>query len=347
VNRTFLIGGIGLVVIVIAIALSYSVNQIGGDSTRDGGLSTNKDTAARQSEKEQLPPDEPSPSQITKKFASPQFDVVRVNPQGDAVIAGRAELGAVVTVLDGERIIGVVTADERGEWVLLPKEPLPPGSRELTVVQQVGEGKTMTSDANIVLVVPKEGEEIAGRSVGGEPQPLVLKVPREGRGSSRVLQAPSVSDLTGSSTAGVSVDVVDYDDQGKFALAGRGEVGSEVYVYLDNTLVGRVMVDADGLWQLEPKRQIEPGIYRLRADQHKDGAVIARVELPFSRSAPVIVLSAGSTVIVQPGNSLWRIARRTLGRGMAFTTIYEANSDQIRDPDLIYPGQIFSVPNVK
>ena len=344
-NPTFLIGGIGLVVIVIAIALSYSVNQIDGESTKGGALSTNEETAATESEKEKLPPGEPSPSQLTKKFASPQFDVVRVNPLGDAVIAGRAEPGAVVTVRDGGRIIGVVTADERGEWVLVPKEPLPPGSRELTVVQQIGDGKTMTSEAIIVLVVPKKGEDIAGQSVRGESQPLALKVPGEGTGSSRVLQVPSASDLTEPPSAGVSVDVVDYDDQGNIALAGRGESGAEIYVYLDNKLIGRVMVDKEGKWQLEPEQQIERGLYRLRADQHKDGAIIARIELPFSRSLPSVELSVGTTVIVQPGNSLWRIARRTLGRGMAFTTIYEANSDQIRDPDLIYPGQVFTVPD--
>ncbi|MEL7488070.1 MAG: LysM peptidoglycan-binding domain-containing protein, partial [Pseudomonadota bacterium] len=48
--------------------------------------------------------------------------------------------------------------------------------------------------------------------------------------------------------------------------------------------------------------------------------------------------------IVQPGNSLWRIARRAYGSGFQYTVIYEANADQIRDPDLIYPGQIFEVP---
>ena len=344
-NRTFVIGGIGLVVIVIAIALSYSVNQIGGDPTENGFLSTNKEIVTIPSEKEILPPGEPSPSQLTKKFVSPQFDVVRVNILGDAVIAGRAEPGAVVTVLDGGRVIGVVIADERGEWVLVPKEPLSPGSRELTLVQQIGTDKAMTSDAIIVLVVPKKGEDIAGQSVKAESQPLVLAVPREGTGSSRVLQAPSVSDLTIPPSAGISVDVVDYDEKGNIILSGRGKIGAEVYVYLDNTLIGRVIVDADGQWQLEPKQQIEAGLFRLRADQHNNGAVIARVELPFSRSTPVIELSAGSTVIVQPGNSLWRIARRTLGRGMAFTTIFEANSDQIRDPDLIYPGQIFTVPS--
>jgi nucleoid-associated protein YgaU len=50
-------------------------------------------------------------------------------------------------------------------------------------------------------------------------------------------------------------------------------------------------------------------------------------------------------VIVQPGNSLWRIARRVLGEGMQYVHIYEANQAQIRDPDLIYPGQVFEVPS--
>src|SRR5947209_3775092 len=57
---------------------------------------------------------------------APSFDVVRVNPQGEAVIAGRAAPGSEVRVLDGDREIGRVTADRNGEWVLVPKEPLPP-----------------------------------------------------------------------------------------------------------------------------------------------------------------------------------------------------------------------------
>jgi nucleoid-associated protein YgaU len=57
-------------------------------------------------------------------------------------------------------------------------------------------------------------------------------------------------------------------------------------------------------------------------------------------------LPAGQNVVVQPGASLWRIARRTYGDGIRFSLIYEANQTQIRDPDLIYPGQIFTVPQV-
>ena len=52
-----------------------------------------------------------------------------------------------------------------------------------------------------------------------------------------------------------------------------------------------------------------------------------------------------SAVIVQPGNSLWRIARRVYGRGLRYSVIYQANRERIRDPDLIYPGQIFTIPD--
>jgi nucleoid-associated protein YgaU len=50
-------------------------------------------------------------------------------------------------------------------------------------------------------------------------------------------------------------------------------------------------------------------------------------------------------IIIQPGNNLWKLSRVIYGKGMSYTVIYEANKGQIRDPDLIYPGQIFATPN--
>jgi len=74
------------------------------------------------------------------------------------------------------------------------------------------------------------------------------------------------------------------------------------------------------------------------------GKVVARVETPFSRAVLAEALPDETSVVVQPGNSLWRIARRVYGKGIRYAVIYEANQDQIRDADLIYPGQIFKVP---
>ncbi len=71
----------------------------------------------------------------------------------------------------------------------------------------------------------------------------------------------------------------------------------------------------------------------------------ARIETPFQRADPQRDLAPGQAqVVVQPGNSLWRMARRVYGEGTRYTVIYDANRDFIRDPDLIYPGQVFTVP---
>ncbi|HWT08918.1 MAG TPA: LysM peptidoglycan-binding domain-containing protein, partial [Roseomonas sp.] len=70
----------------------------------------------------------------------------------------------------------------------------------------------------------------------------------------------------------------------------------------------------------------------------------ARIEVPFQRDeVPANAFDARS-VVVQPGTNLWRIARATYGRGTRFTVIYQANREQIRDPNRIFPGQIFELP---
>lgn len=48
--------------------------------------------------------------------------------------------------------------------------------------------------------------------------------------------------------------------------------------------------------------------------------------------------------VVQPGDSLSKIAKVYLGDAMAYTAIFEANKEVIKDPDLIYPGQKIRIP---
>jgi nucleoid-associated protein YgaU len=148
---------------------------------------------------------------------------------------------------------------------------------------------------------------------------------------------------------GVSVDAVDYGPGGDVSFAGRAAPGEAVRLYLDGRHVGDARADAEGRWTLAPETPIEPGrTQALRADQvAPDGRVTARVEVPFRRAeTPPEGLREGS-IIVQPGHSLWRIARQTYGRGIRYTVIYEANREQIRNPDLIFPGQVFVLPGAE
>ena len=60
--------------------------------------------------------------------------------------------------------------------------------------------------------------------------------------------------------------------------------------------------------------------------------------------ASVVIIPHVETAVVVRGDSLWRISEHTYGHGIRYPTIYNANRDKIRDPDLIYPGQIFVLP---
>lgn len=289
----------------------------------------------------------PAPQPEAPKVIRPSFDVVRVAPTGDIVVAGRAAPGSVVTVYDDGRPIGQIKADARGEWVMLPDEPLPPGSRELSLSSRLGDADPVWSESVVVVVVPESGLDVAGRPAKDSSGALVVEVPRSGFDTSEVLQQPPASNAPALPSDGeikLSVDVLDYDEQGNLGLSGKAAPGSSVLVYLDNGLLGSTVAGSDGSWRIVVKRSVAPGLYTLRVDEMTGEKVTARLEFPFQREDPKEIASGALLVVVQPGNSLWRLARRTLGEGTRYTVIYQANKERIRDPDLIYPGQVFEVP---
>lgn len=275
------------------------------------------------------------------------------------MIAGRAAPGARVTVKDGDKELGSVTADNRGEWVLLPTAPLAPGGRSLTLGAKLGDGPIVSSEREVVLVVPERQRDVAGQPTTQPTQSLALSVPSAGAsGSSTVMQAPPAA--AGSAApppprpiaapapiqpqGQITIDVVDYDKGGRVILSGKAQPEGDVRVYLDNRIIGETP-SGSGQWKMTPKEDVAVGNYTLRADLlGPGGRVVARVELPFQRAAVTPEILAGGKVVVQPGHSLWRIARQAYGGGVLYTLIYTANAEQIRDPDLIYPGQVFQVP---
>ena len=153
----------------------------------------------------------------------------------------------------------------------------------------------------------------------------------------------------------IFLDTISYDEEGALTLAGRGVPSGIVRLYLNNAVIGETTTDALGAWSYDASA-IEPGVYTLRVDQLTADAtkVLARMETPFKREARSKLqeqLSAAESparinvVTVQPGNTLWGISRERYGQGILYVQVFEANRDKIRDPDLIYPGQIFNLPD--
>ncbi|HNB29073.1 MAG TPA: LysM peptidoglycan-binding domain-containing protein, partial [Alphaproteobacteria bacterium] len=300
----------------------------------------------------------------------PSFDVVRVNPSGDTVIAGRAEPNAKVTILDRGNVLGTVDADGRGEWVFLPDAALNPGEHSFTLESGAGDAPKQESDSTVVVIVPEVAKDIAGQPSDQPAGALAIEVPKTGDGPTRVLNVPNATaEAAAAAPAGPEIAAIDYNAEGRAVLSGRAPGGARLFVYVDNKPAGETVADEDGAWSFTPKAAIAPGLHVIRVDQvDGSGKVLARAETPFEQAT--FPLAAGTatqpaavsetaaatgqqgaaapggvgTIVVQPGNTLWRLARESYGAGVRYTVIYEANKEQITNPNLIYPGQVFSVP---
>ena len=276
----------------------------------------------------------------------PSFDIVRVEKDGSAVLAGQAEGGSLVSVLDNGERLESVEADNSGEWVIALPSPLAPGDHELGLQSKLDSGEVLFSDDVVVVSVPYPS---VADSSGGQAaeKSLVVLTSRSGDQASRILQDPG-QDGGGLRSGTLILESVDYDEAGDAVIGGKATPGARILVFLDGELVGETRADAQGLWQVAPDIRITVGLHKLRVDQlDLNGALVASVETPFSRAELLEGLSREARVVVQPGNSLWRIARRIYGDGYRYSVIYQANAEMINDPDLIYPGQIFVVPSAQ
>ncbi len=232
-------------------------------------------------------PSQPAATPATTPAAPakpPSFDIVRIDPQGQAVIAGRAEPGDRVRVLDGDKPIGEVTADARGEWVLVPDAPIAPGNRQLGLEATGREGGPVRRSGDIVAlsVMP--------------PQPT---------------PAPEGQAL--------SLDTAEYGARDRLVLSGHADPGARLNVYAGERLLGTVTADPAGKWSLMSPHREPAGGFELRLDQlAADGSVARRIAAPFERPTTG-ALAHGGTYVVRNGNSLWLIARHFYGQGTRYT----------------------------
>lgn len=270
---------------------------------------------------------------VAAQDMAPAFDVVRITIDGHAVIAGKAEHDSNVKVLINDELLGAVSADKHGEWVYVPSNPLDPGTHRLSLQSSTANGVVVNSDQTVLINVPERNTDKADES-------FAVVVSADPAKPTQILQKPGEP-----SVSLLSIDAIDYNKDGEFSITGTAKANSLVNVYLDNTYIGTSQTTNSGQWFLQPETRVKPGQYQLRADQVDDkGDVLERITMPFVRDELKPNIDPDNYYVVQPGNSLWRIARGTYGEGMQYTVIYMANKDQIGNPDMIFPGQIFSLP---
>lgn len=246
----------------------------------------------------------------------PVFDVVRINPKGDTLIAGQAAPGAEVTILDGAKEIGKVMADSRGEWVFIPTGPLSPGAKKLKLRAKTVGGVVLESQAQAEMVVPSR--DGADGKAGAAPE----------RGN-------------------LALDLIEDEKPGQLALSGRGTPKSALQIFFDNRLLGKVETDAKGAWALKSPVKIDDNkMHVFRADElGAEGRVSARIELPYTREELMEDFARPNVMVVKPGQSIEKIAIEFYGDRAAAKAIYEVNKNQMAGPGQLIPGQLLFLPS--
>ena len=348
---------------------------------------------------------------------APKLDVVRVDAEGNAVIAGQAAPGATVVLrLDGETL-DTVTADSAGNFVAMLAIDPSDLARVLSL-EAMGADGTSVAGAESVLIAPfaaqvaqiaadiaatetvapdaQSSQAATAETTATDPQPSVAATAEVAASAdapavvetaqtdqaviaqTEVGSAAQTADTTDAAApqapavliagqdgirvaqgaeaqagTNVQLDAITYDDQGEVTLAGRGPADAELRFTLDDEAVGRATIDAGGQWSI-PLSDVPAGTYTLRIEQlDANGGVAAAVQTPFLREDPArirdnpMLAEPGSSVItVQRGFTLWGIAEANFGNGILYVQIFQENRADIRDPDLIFPGQIFALPDL-
>src|SRR5271166_4369027 len=297
-----------------------------------------------------------APPAVASAAVKPAFDVVSVDPTGDAVVAGRAAPHVRVELKDGGKTVAEATSDATGQFVMIPA-PLPPGAHSLSLA--TGAGATLETSNTVAVAVA------APKAVPPAPQPSASAPSPAPKTASLALPASQPA-----SAARVAIQSIEATAGGRLVARGVAEPNALVRLYISGAFVGDAQTKADGRWSLTIEHGMMPGAYAVRADEiNPDAKVVARAEAPFNypRSTPAptaagssvsasppataseasaadIVVGALQTLHVEPGHTLWGISQKLYGDGSRYQLIFAANSNQIKNPNLIYPGQMFVVP---
>jgi nucleoid-associated protein YgaU len=297
----------------------------------------------------------------------PAFDVVNVDPSGEAVIAGRAAPNAKVELRDAGKTVAEATADAAGQFVIIPPA-LAPGDHSLSLAASADKTQPAIS-STVAVSVPAAKVAVSvpppeGKAATTPPAGAPLSAPPAQ--AMRTVATPSPP-----AGSRVVIQSVEADAVGGLIAKGSAEPNAAVRLYLNDASVADAKTQADGRWSLTIKGGMTPGGYLMRADEVNPGSstVIASVNTPFdypaapasaSPAAPTVAsASAGQTsapssadpVIesvqtkrVATGHTLWELSRNYYGDPTRYPVIYEANKWEIHNPNLIYPGQVVVVP---
>jgi nucleoid-associated protein YgaU len=251
----------------------------------------------------------------------PTFDILRVEPNGDMVIAGVAANNADVEIVAGSKSLAVTKSNNSGEFVAILDEPLAQGDYEIVLRATQSDGSVATSLETAIVSIPEKGSNdvLALVEAPGAPSRLITKsepkeavqtaAAPEAAGSEKgeaVAEESKTAELAApeeeaaevavnepsqeeppQQKAGelVRIEAVEIDGE-KVFVAGATDASARIRVYANEIVLGEDIANDEGRFLVEANRNLPVGDYVIRADRLSENGVdvVSRAAVPFARA---------------------------------------------------------------
>ena len=256
-----------------------------------------------------------------------KFDIIRLDPKGNIIIAGKTIPDVEVQIFDGNEKLGAVVSDSHGDWVWVSENKIKDGLKRFHLKYTDRSGKEHNSIENVIVNFEKNNAK----------NHKIIKVSNDSQKGVTVLNEEEIM--------GIAIDSVEHFNDGNLRIRGRSVPLAKIKLSLSENIFSETFVEKKGSWEIN-LNNVKLGSYDLKIELNVQNEILSLETSIFNGLIDSELLQK-KKIIVEDGNSLWRIARKTLGGGILYAEIYKYNKKKIKDPNLIFPGQVFNIPNFR
>ena len=277
----------------------------------------------------------------------PEIDIIKVSPDGSFVIAGKGQPNSNINILNKGDLIDSSIVDSDGNWVVVSKENLKTGDNLISIDQINNNGLVLRHKQLFITKIDEHKKD----------QPLVISVPNKNGENISIIQQPSekqknykvendlvIQKKIKSDKKIFNVKTIFFNENGFVSIQGKVNFGKRIELYINKKIMETIKIE-NSKWQYNSDKIIDYGLHDLLVVLKSDkDEILDKITLPFMRVEMPYNDVPENFILIKPGDMLWTIAYRLYGDPFKYIQIFEENKDQITNPDLIFPGQLFSIP---
>ncbi len=285
-----------------------------------------------------------------EKELLPEIDIIKVSPDGSFVIAGKGQPNSNINILNKGDLIDSSIVDSDGNWVVISKENLKTGDNLISIDQINNNGLVLKHKHLFITKIDKLKKD----------QPLVISVPNKNGENINIIQQPLekqkiykvendlvIQKKIKSNKKIFNVKTIFFNENGFVSIQGEVNFGKRIELYINKKIMETIKIE-NSKWQYNSDTIFDYGLHDLLVVLKSDkDEILDKITFPFMRVEIPYNDVPENFILIKPGDMLWTIAYRLYGDPFKYIQIFEENKDQITNPDLIFPGQLFSIPPKK